>query len=535
MLRRLLCLVSLKMSMALFLLLAGALLAVLWSRRQPPAPVDAGVRSPPRASGEPLEDVEIVQGKLHVRIFSHVISSEAGPVPCWTYVSDGLLASGHKEIVLTVKREPGEGERDFPRAPLDLYRVVHGYAIQKQLVSEGGSTRLDPARPGLLRDDFHAILYTPPQPLAGVSTPGPFLTAVLVTGPELEVADRFGHLRLMALLGDRYRFYPTAPWADRRRPEITRPEAMASSILARMPASHLHGASVRLEPGPGGSLGAGAKIVLRLRQEAATELLGKIEKAGSDSAFAFSMDLDREADACLVWSPGREGLNAISMPGATGARIAGNMLLIAPQAKQDGARVAEDGFGLQLTDASWARFRAALAAREPLTLPGADDRMSFTLSWVEERYDNPIDGKAYVVPEGWRTHFPGRAPDALAASKTSVVKPTGIRLLTPEEQMEGRVQVKALADYLAKIDALLEAELGGDTTGPPFDLLVQLDLAPPHDAKTVIAARPSEMAPPRLSAVATRLQAIPAPPIRGGPVSLQVGYTVRGGTGERIP
>jgi hypothetical protein len=479
--------------------------------------------------------VEVVEGRLRVRVFSHVITSMTGPVPCWTYVSDGLLAAGQKEISLTVKRREGEAEGAFPRAPLDFYRTLHRLALEKRFVEEGDVTQLDPHGPGLLRDDFHGILYTPPQKLEGASTPAPFLTAVVVTEAELEVIARYGHLRFMAILGDRYRFYPTTPWADRERSPITGPEAMASSFLTRLPPVHLRGASARLEPPPGGpTFGEGASVVLRLRAEAAKALLADIEQRGPDSAFAFSMDLDPEADACLVYSPGSRTPGAISAPGATGARISGNMLAMAPEAQEDVVRAVEDGFGMSLTNATWTRFRAALSAREPFSLEARGEGMRFSLAWIEQRYDNPFDGKAYIDPEGWRTHYPmgGGLADA---GKTGVVRSTGIRMLTPEHEVEGRVEVKPLVDYLGKIDAVLEAGLGGDTSGPAFDVLVLIDLAPPGTATTRLAARPSERAPNSLSAIATRIQALPPPPIRNGPVSLQVGYVVRGGTGAPLP
>lgn len=518
------------------LLLVGAVIALAWwfmARR--PAVMGADALSATGVSGEPIEVVDVLEGKLRVRIFSHVITSQDGPVPCWTYVSDGLLAHGQKEIALTVKREPGEAERDFPTAPLDLYRSLHGHASRGNVVREGDASQLNPGQPGLLRADFHAVLYTPSQALEGVSSPGPYLTALLITAPELAVAQRLGHLRLMALLGQRYRFYPTAPWADRKRPEITRPEAMASSIIARMPVLHLAGASARLEPGAAAGDAAVApdgKVVLRLGKEAANDLLEAIGQRGAESAFTLSMDLDPEADACLVWSPGQQALSAISMPGGTSARISGNVLLIAPAGEDDGVKLIEDGFGLLLTPASWARLRTALAAHEPLTLPGTGDLLAFTLAWVEEAYQNPIDGRTYVASEGWRTYFPSSGPDA---GDARVVRSTGIRLLTAEKEIGVRVEVKALTDYIKKIDELLQAELGGDDAGAGYDVLVQLDLSPPQDAKTRLAARPSETAPPELAAVATQLQAIPGPPIRSGTVSLQLEYTVRGGAGEDSP
>jgi hypothetical protein len=518
------------------LLLAGVLIAgpSCQENQPPPRVAEAASPAPPpaRAAGEPIEVVEVVPGQLKVRVFSHVITSQAGPVPSWTYMSDGLLATGHKEISLTVKREPGEDERAFPREPLELYKGIHAYALRKQFVREGGSTRLAPGKPGLLRDDFHGILYTPGQRFDGVPAPGAFLTAILVTGPELEVADRYGHLRLMALLGDRYRFYPTTPWADRHRSPIVTPESMASSILSRVPVTHVQGASARLEAAPGappGSVDPSATIVLRVRTESAKGLLAAADRVGPKAGFGALLDLDPEADACLVWSPGQSGAHAISVPDAKGARISGNMLVIAPGADQDGGRPAEDGFGILLTDASWARLREALAGHKPLDIRGKGDLMSIRLSWVEETYTNPLDGHQYGT-EGFRTYYPqgGAAP-----KKTGPVQATGIRFLTPEDQLEGRVEAPALIEYVKKLDALLEAELGSGT-GPGYDVMVQIDLTPPHAIKTTLGARPQERAPASMGVVAGKVQALPGPAVKG-PVSLQVSYKVRGGTGEALP
>jgi hypothetical protein len=162
-----------------------------------------------------------------------------------------------------VKREEGETEGAYPTAPLDLYRTIHAYAAKKQVVSEGDATQLDRSHDGLLRRDLHGVLYTPGQPLAGVSVSGPFLTALLVTGPELDAATQFGHVRLMAILGEKYRFFPTAPWLDRRRAEVTQPEAMASSVLAKVQRRRLQGARVRHDApadAPGRMGAAGAKF-----------------------------------------------------------------------------------------------------------------------------------------------------------------------------------------------------------------------------------------------------------------------------------
>ncbi|AUX41746.1 uncharacterized protein SOCE26_031690 [Sorangium cellulosum] len=107
--------------------------------------------------------------------------------------------------------------------------------------------------------------------------------------------------------------------------------------------------------------------------------------------------------------------------------------MIAPEGEHDGARIFEDGFGLLLTRASWTRLRTALASHAPLTLPGTGGLMDFTRSWVDEVYHNPIDGRAYVASEGWRTYLHQEATGTADASKVRAVKSTAARARIAKE------------------------------------------------------------------------------------------------------
>lgn len=369
-------------ALLLLLIIVGGIAAVLWWPKPKPAgddPGDGAASSPPPPLDGAIAVVQLDPGPLAVRIFSHVIKTMAGPLPCWTYVTDGLLALGHREISLTIKREPDEEERTIFRPVLEIFSLIRAYAARKHFVNEGGYSGLDPAKSGLLRDDFRAILYTAPQPLDGVNVPGPYLTAILLTSRELEVVNRFGHLRVSALLGEKYRFYPTAPWVDRQREEITSLEKMSEGILAKFPVNYCPGVSARMEA----ARGAGGDVVLRLSRAVAKRILAGIEKLRPDSALILAMDLDPEADACFVWAPGAKEPKAISKPGGTGSRISGNFVVFVPEQERDRVRLVEDGFTVSLTNETWQKLKEAFASGDALQFDGGDD-MGFAISWIEE-------------------------------------------------------------------------------------------------------------------------------------------------------
>ena len=64
----------------------------------------------------------VVAGKLTVRVYAHALGTENGPLPVWTFVSDGLLARRQNELRITVMRGAQESAGDYPRDILALYR-----------------------------------------------------------------------------------------------------------------------------------------------------------------------------------------------------------------------------------------------------------------------------------------------------------------------------------------------------------------------------------------------------------------------------
>src|SRR5262249_54813059 len=153
-----------------------------------------------------------------------------------------------------------------------------------------------------------------------------------------------------------YAFYPTAPWCDLDGGPVSAPESQ--TILEGVACGHATSASVVL---------AHEVVTVRLPR-AAQAMFARGGLPPPDAALALLTALDAQADGCLAWAPGQPGPEAISMPGANGARISGCFVLFVPQQEADGANMFEDGFACMLTDASWARVRHALTSGAPVTI-----------------------------------------------------------------------------------------------------------------------------------------------------------------------
>ena len=132
--------------------------------------------------------VEIIPGELSARVYLHEICATGGRIPCWSYVSDGLGAHQHREVVFTLRRESGEADAAFPEDPLRLFGTMYRLAAQGKRVTVGGCTELGarrsssttscmPTRSRLAtrcrRSSPRARGSRPPPHPASASAPGP--------------------------------------------------------------------------------------------------------------------------------------------------------------------------------------------------------------------------------------------------------------------------------------------------------------------------------------------------------------------------
>jgi hypothetical protein len=361
------------------------------------------VNAPPTTGPEgkldnpPIAEEELIPERLFVRVFLHELDSVHGRVPCWSYVTKGLWSVGQKELVYIVKRETNEGQGDYPRQLLRHAAVVHLLSLQGRTVDVGGSSSFACTSGPLEQAGLRGIIYTPPQQLEGVPVEDPSLTCVFLTAEELKVAQTFGRVRVMSMLGKRHRFFPTAPWIDRTRADIVTMNDMKDSVLekfTRITISALvtyqsaRPVSRDAFPGPGGMTDHRIRcedqhVVVELVPGAAGNLREYLSQLAPEMAVALIANFDPNANAYLVWKPGDEEAHSISRGESMPMRIAGNFVAFAPGLDEDGGVLLEDGFFFKLTDESWQRVRQALMNGEALSLQTGDG-FDLEIVWLSE-------------------------------------------------------------------------------------------------------------------------------------------------------
>lgn len=448
--------------------------------------------------------VEIIPGGLSASVHSHKVSGLHGGVPCWSYVSRGLRAREHEEVVFTIRRELDEPEDQFPENPLQLLASFHQLAGEGQRVGPGGITEF-----GSRRFFGHHLVYVRAHPLDGVTLPPACLAALAVNDEELRAVRMFGLTRVLARMGEAAKHYPFPPWIERRRAGLPFARVCEESLLAKLPRTS---SSVRV-------VMSDQRVTVMVLRSAQPQLRQAVATVKAGHPFALLTDLDAAADSCLVWQPGQQGPCAIAPPGSTGARTSGCFLAFLPEQPDDGAILVEDGFIQQLTTASWAALLRALADGTDLSFPTGPAGMSFALQWVDEHYVSPIDGAVYHAEGGWQTYRPtdGSASDGLHSAAAG----DGIRLLTPQADIAGRCSVRDLATFCAAAQTCMKHALAQHNG--PTKLLVRMTCTSAGHRVELS----SQGQPPRqvLRELHDALDALAKLPVQEGEVVFEIGLT----------
>jgi hypothetical protein len=459
-------------------------------------------------AGEFPVQLVLVPGELRARVYAHDAGSTEHPVPCWTYVSDGLRAHGQDELVFTLRRDAGEEAVEFPHDPFRLFVQVLQLAQSGQIVQAGDTTQF--GSNGFL--GHHGLAYVAPHTYEGVELSSPSLAAILLSGEEVDAANAFGVTRVMARLGQTEQHYPCPPWSDRTRPPIRFDKTMQDSVLAQTTRLRCPGASACIES---------RRIVLRLGPSSGAELVNRLTGLTSDAPIALLTALDRSADGCLVWEPGQTEPSAITPPDSRGERLSGCFLLFVPGQDEDAGRVLEDGLMLLLTEGSWTKLKAALEVGTALTIPATNSEMGFTLEWLEKDYVSPIDGTVYRAERGWRTAQPAGSAKA-TANATDVQQ---IVLLTPEEQVGARLAVEDLVTFIEGVKETVRAYFVAVEPNGGQDLTLQFELQGRGEFDLKMASRPG-LSTEILRGLYDRLHEVSAPGTAGGPVAFQIAFTI---------
>lgn len=327
----------------------------------------------------PLAEREAIPGRLRVRVFAFDVPGAGGSVPCWLYATDGFRRNGQHELVLPVRRRPGEAAEAFPEDPVSFFATVFNRATKGQPVTEEALTHFEHL---LGREDVRGMIYTRLNPLRSALLQPEVLLVVPLTGSELESAQRFGHLRVLGLLGLQHHVFPWPGYFDRDRPGVApRPED-SDSLLKKIEVTHVRGVRVAAEvPATSSALvGQGNLVVsLPLASRAAAE--AAFASAGPGVAVAWAAELDPEADALAVYTSGQKAPVVVRQGDGPVSRLAGAFVAFLPAQESDLAKLQEDGFVVALTAPSWQALQEALAQGRDLQLLGAPESMAIRIRW----------------------------------------------------------------------------------------------------------------------------------------------------------
>jgi hypothetical protein len=434
---------------------------------------------------------------LTLRIDSHPDTPSG--VALWSFVSDGLRAHGQREIVITISRRRGEPEHAFPRQVLVLCRTIYRFAREGRIVVPGQLTEFGPE--GFLEPRLRALVYADAQPLEGVELPDGALTAILIDEDELAVVKRCGAYRVLGRLGRQHNRFPFPPWSDRDRKTVARGRGEAKSVL--------HQIGTRADLADVSLVMDEQRIHMQIPRPAGKDVAAVLDEVPPNMAFVVFSQPAGNAHGRLVWFPGQTNAFAITGPVPWARMITGGFLAVAvfdgELAEQ--AIGVEDGFSLVLRTATWAALKRAIASGGAFTLPAAKPGgLAFELAWIEQDYQNPIDGKVLHAPGGWQTYKP---VGAAANTRSEIV------LMTSERELAAAIEVSVLAGYVKQLGDCLERAVPAARAKTTATLQVELA----SGRGPVLQLRFDPGAP--ASELCDELAGLPAPAVRG-PVAFQL-------------
>lgn len=384
--------------------------------------------------------VEVIPGKLRVRIFLHEIEYENEKLSCWSYLTDGLLVHKQKEILFTLRQNPGQKPEDYPSELLELFAIIFHCAERGQRVEVGQSTLF--SETGLEGDrDFRGVGYVEPQGFPGVETRSvPLLAGILLKNDEAQIAWDLGLTRVTALLGMKYRYYPCPTWSDLKREPVASLSEMDESLLRK----------ITQVPARASYYEERNHIFLFIFPSSRPNLGKVLGELPPTMPLAVRTQPDPRANACLVWRSGQKQTAAITPSGSDGSRKTGAFVAFVPEQDANKIQMIEDGFSLFLTNSAWQKIREALLSGTDAFVPPAGvGAASISVEWAKPTtYTSPVSGESYTA-DRWTTYIPDpRLPpkERVAVSSSRVI------LLTSEQELQAHATVKDLAGYLNAIE-----------------------------------------------------------------------------------
>lgn len=391
----------------------------------------------PNAGVEVDTTIALIPEKLEVRIKTHEVSYNDRTIQCLSYVTQGLAPLGQRELVLTLEFKNDLPE-PYPKTPFDFFITVHHLASEGRIVEEGGRSEFT--------DTFlnrkAAIYIKGPSEIQGLNTPQDYLSVILITNKELEAYNQYGYLRILSLLGNVYRYYPTPFWNDISRKELPLSSVNENSILNNVNCLWLTKSTV-------------TQIGNQIHLKMAKDIPMLEEKPPTSMPVAILPSLDMSADACYVWNPDQLMVITPYTDVAQITKTGGCFVALVAEQESAFIRIIEDGFGIFMTNKQWKKFWKAYDKRQPFSIELPGESLSFSLEWVEQinekekvpftDFYNPFDQKTYSG------QWEGVDPIESTSTDDEKVRVEYIRMITDNGTVSENIDATELGYYAGLI------------------------------------------------------------------------------------
>jgi hypothetical protein len=190
------------------------------------------------------ERIEVVPGSLAAVAWSVELTALGTPTSCWFFLTDGLAAHGWREVAVAAPGLSTDDPRTLDGGALQLLGTIFNLAEQGRNMGAGGFLEFKPPSPG----GPTGAGFVDGRFFSGVGLPAGALMVFPLVGDETAAALSFGLSRVMARIGQHFRFYPCWPLWDLGRPAVGACAGDETSILRLLPKQLVPGLSVTWAP-----------------------------------------------------------------------------------------------------------------------------------------------------------------------------------------------------------------------------------------------------------------------------------------------
>lgn len=464
----------------------------------------------------PLE-LELVPDVLKAQITVTSFNMGEEELTCWTYATVGLKKTGQKELLLSIRKLPGETIGDFPQAPLEFFKTVFQHALRQEFIDIGSVS--DFGENGFLSSSFTAAAYIRSQAMGDWFPPEDSLAAILMTDDELKASQIGGLTRVLALLGKSSLHFPCPVWNDLSRHSVVADllPVMQESFISELPRILVRNSGV-----------SAADRVIDLQLPLSSRFyFSQLQELEKDTPMMILADLDERADALLVFQPEKKAAPlAISAPGTPGSRIAGSFICFAPAQAVDQGMIIEDGFVITMREQPWVELKNSLLNGSPFYLSRQDDGYDFRLAWTQDEAQAP--GPETIQVSGIELGCSNYKKGEEAEKTTVPAYATGINVLTHESEIKKLIDMQVLRRYIDHIEDIVRDHFlcMGETDG--FDLNLTCAILPERKAEFEVKSNPVMEADDETDLL-DRLAITYAPEISEGTIKFSLDICVWGG------